>query len=253
MARPKQAAEQKTVAIGRSTAVILAGGLGTRLRPYTLATPKPLLPVGGKPILEYIIAWLLKNRVEDLVISTGYLGKMIEDHFGDGSDFGVRISYAVSDKALGIGGQLLNASSKLPSRFYCLYGDAILDFDLRRLMDFHQRKKGALLTMALMRESIQSRYGVMELAKGGRVARWNEKPVFENDINVGCYVMEKRYLDCLSEAPDNDMKLAFDSAMQSGEPIYGLRMNGTFWDIGDKAGYAAADAHFQKQREARKR
>lgn len=227
--------------------------MGTRLRPYTLATPKPLLPVGGKPILEYIVAWLLKNRIEDVVISTGYLGKMIEDHFGDGSEFGVKIRYAVSDKALGIGGQLLNASPKLTSPFYCLYGDAILDLDLRRLMDFHRGKKGALLTMALMKESIQSRYGVIELAKGGRVARWKEKPVFENDINVGCYVMEKRYLDYLSKTPGNDMKLAFDSAMQAGEAVYGLRMGGAFWDIGDKAGYAAADAHFQELREAGKR
>jgi|SRR5208283_447595 len=247
MAPPKQASRSKPHRDTVTTkAVILAGGLGTRLRPLTLHKPKPLLPVGGRPILEHIIGWLRTNGVVDIVISTGYLGSMIERHLGDGSKLGVRIEYAFSDGPLGIGGQLRNASSKLPSRFLCLYGDAILDFDLGRLLKYHSKRKDALLTMALMKETIQTKYGVIELDRNGRVSLWKEKPVMENDINVGCYVMEKRYLDYVPRTQVAGMKEAFDSAMEAGEPIYGLRIRGAFWDIGDRRAYEEADAHFQK-------
>ncbi len=226
--------------------MILAGGLGTRLRPLTLHTPKPLLPVGGRPILEHIIDWLKANSVADVVISTGYLGSMIERYLGDGSKRGVRVEYAVSDKPLGIAGQLRNASSRLPSQFVCLYGDAILDFDLGELLRFHAKRKDALLTMALMKETIRTKYGVIELDRDGRVSLWKEKPAIENDINVGCYVMGKRFLDYIPRSPVAGMKEAFDSAMEAGEPIYGLKVRGTFWDIGDRQAYEEADAHFQK-------
>jgi NDP-sugar pyrophosphorylase family protein len=230
----------------RVKAVILAGGLGTRLRPLTLQVPKPLLPVGRRPILDRIIDWLKASGINDIVISTGYLGSQIESHLGDGSELGVKIEYAVADKPLGIGGQLRNASQLLPPRFVCLYGDAILDFDLNRLLAFHAQKKDALLTMALMKETIQTKYGVIELDRGGRVSLWKEKPTIENDINVGCYVMERRYLEYIPTGAVAGMKEAFDAAMSAGEPVYGLKVRGRFWDIGDMQAYREADAHFQK-------
>jgi mannose-1-phosphate guanylyltransferase len=196
--------------------------------------------------LEHIIEWVKANGVDDVVVSTGYLGSQIESRLGDGSRLGVKIQYAVADKPLGIGGQLRNAAPKLPSRFVCLYGDAILDFDLKSLLKLHAQKKGALLTMALMKEAIQTKYGVIELDRNGRVSLWKEKPVIENDINVGCYVMEKRYLDYIPRVEEAGMKEAFDSAMSAGEPIYGLKVRGSFWDIGDKPAYRKADAHFRR-------
>ena len=220
--------------------------MGTRLRPYTLRTPKPMLPVGGRPILERIIVWLRENGVTEVVISTGYLGKKIERYFRDGARLGVRIEYATAEKPLGIAGQLRNASPKLPDRFVCLYGDAILDFDLEPLLQLHARE-GALLTMALLKERIKSRYGVIDLGPDGRVSSWREKPVFENDINVGCYVMQKRYLRYIPRAEEADMKETFDAAMAAREPIFGLRVGGEFWDIGDKEAYRAADAHFTQK------
>ena len=108
--------------------------MGTRLRPYTLFLPKPLLPVGPKPIMEHILDWLKANDVRDVVIATGYLGRMIEQYFEDGRDFGMRIEYARSDRPLGHAGQLKSAEGLLPERFVCLYGDAILDFNLKRLL-----------------------------------------------------------------------------------------------------------------------
>lgn len=232
---------------GRIKAVILAGGLGTRLRPYTLFVPKPLLPVGNRPIIELIVEWLRANGITEIVIATGYLGTMIEDRLLDGSSLGVSIEYATSDKPLGIAGQLRRAAPFLPSRFVCLYGDAILDFDLRKLIAFHRSRKGALLTMALMKETITSRYGVIDTDTEGRITRWREKPVIENDINVGCYVMEKRYLDYIPGDSVYGMKEAFEKAMARREPLYGLKVEGEFYDIGDRAAYRAADAHFSER------
>lgn len=227
-------------------AVILAGGLGTRLRPYTFFLPKPMLPVGHRPILEHIIEWLKANGIEEVVISTGYLGRSIEEHFKDGAEFGVRVDYARSNKPLGIAGQLRNAESKLGERFVCLYGDAILDFDLRGLIGFHLQKR-ATLTMALMAYKTQSKYGVIDLKETGEIAAWREKPIIENDINVGCYVMEKRYLDYIPPAGSTfGMREAFEEAMQKGEPLYGLKVEGTFRDIGDRAAYREADEHYSK-------
>jgi len=225
--------------------VILAGGLGTRLRPYTLFVPKPMLPVGNRPILEHILEWLRTNGIKEVVISTGYLGKTIQNHFGDGSAWSMKLDYATSNRPLGIAGQLRNAAPKLPQRFVCLYGDAIMDFDLRRMMRYHG-EKNALLTMALMRHRVQLRYGVIELEKRGRITAWKEKPVVESEINVGCYVMEKGYLDYIQPSPVAGMKEAFDAAMEKGEPLYGFKAKGSFWDIGDKEAFREADEHFQR-------
>lgn len=226
-------------------AVILAGGLGTRLRPYTLFIPKPMLPVGHRPILEHIVDWLKQSGFGSIVISTGYLGRIIEDHFGDGSQFGVSVEYARSNRPLGIAGQLLNAGDLLGPTFVCLYGDAILEFDLGRLIKFHQ-KKGALLTMALMTQRTQGKYGIIDLASDGAIKAWREKPVIESTINVGCYAMDKSFLRYIPKGSTYGMKEAFDEAMERREPLFGLKVEGTFRDIGDRAAYREADEYYSK-------
>jgi NDP-sugar pyrophosphorylase family protein len=202
-----------------------------------------MLPVGHRPILEYIVDWLAENGITELVISTGYLGRIIEEHFRDGSEFGIKVEYARSKKPLGIAGQLRNAESRLGKRFVCLYGDAILNFDLKALMRFHDEKE-ATLTMALMAHKIQGKYGVIELGRGGEIKEWKEKPVIESDINVGCYVMEKRYLDYIPARSTYGMKEAFESAMSKHERLFGLKVEGTFRDIGDRAAYREADEYY---------
>ncbi len=204
-----------------------------------------MLPVGHRPILEYIVDWLKESGFSEIVISTGYLGGAIEEHFRDGSEFGVKVEYARSSRPLGIAGQLRNAESRLGARFVCLYGDAILDFDLKRLLKFHAEKR-ATLTMALMTHRTQSKYGVVELGKDGAIREWKEKPVIESDINVGCYVMEKRFLQYIPAGSTYGMKEAFEEAMSRHEPVFGLKVDGTFRDIGDRAAYREADEHYSK-------
>jgi len=205
-----------------------------------------MLPVGNKPILEHIVDWLKLNGLTEVVIATGYLGRMIEQYFGDGRQFGVKIEYASSDRPLGHAGQLKSAQPLLGKTFVCLYGDAILDFDLRRLLSFHAQK-GALITMALMEYQMQMKYGVMETEADGRIREWREKPVTKGKINVGCYVMEKRFLDYIPKGKIYGMKEAFEEAMRKKEPAYALLVKGTFTDIGDKSSYREADNLYVKR------
>jgi len=227
-------------------AVILAGGLGTRLRPYTLVLPKPMLPVGEKPILQHIIEWLRESGIREIVVSTGYLGRFIQEYFKDGTELGVEIDYATSQHPLGTGGQLKAAESKIRGRFVCLYGDALLHFDLGRLLRFHQKHK-ALATMALMKYSTELKYGFMETSPEGLLLGWKEKPKVTGFINVGCYAMEKRFLEYMPPNEMFGMDKAFDRAMKAGEVLCGAKVQGEFLDIGDRQSYREANDIYVKK------
>jgi mannose-1-phosphate guanylyltransferase len=220
--------------------------LGTRLRPYTFLLPKPLLPVGPKPILEHIIGWLKKSGITDVVISTGYLGKMVRDYFGDGSEWGMKVVYAASLHPLGTAGQLKAAEEKINGRFVCVYGDALLDFDLGRVIAFHARKK-ATATMVLMKQTTELKYGFIETDKDGRLTEWREKPKITGYINVGCYVMEKSFLGYIPAAKMYGMKETFDEAMAGRARIFAMKVKGEFMDIGDRASYKEANDLFLKK------
>ena len=227
-------------------AVILAGGLGTRLRPYTFLLPKPMLPVGPKPILEHILEWLKGNGVSDVVVSTGYLGKMVSDYFGNGSEFGVHLTYATSPHPLGTAGQLKAAEEKIRGRFVCLYGDALLSFDLRKALEFHENKK-ASATMILMKYSTELKYGFMDTDKEGRLMKWKEKPKISGYINVGCYIMEKRFLRNIPPGRMYGMRETFDEARTKGERVFALKVDGEFIDVGDRRSYREANDQFIKK------
>ena len=122
-------------------AVILAGGLGTRLLPLTKKIPKPMLPLGKKPILEHLIDWNKKNEIKSIVLCVSHLRKTIEDYFEDGKSFGVNIEYAISNKPLATAGQLKTAEEFIDDTFVCMYGDSIFDFSLKNMVRQHKVKK----------------------------------------------------------------------------------------------------------------
>ena len=219
---------------------MLAGGLGTRLRPYTFLLPKPMLPVGPKPIMEHILDWLKKWGVNDVVVSTGYLGKMLQEYFGSGNDWGMNIAYATSPRPLGTAGQLKAAESKIKGRFVCVYGDQLLDFDLKEALEFHLRKKAAA-TMVLMKYSTELKYGFMETDRDGRLTEWKEKPTISGYINVGCYVMERSFLRFISPGRVYEMNDAFNEAKAAGARLYAIKVDGTFTDIGDRRSFKEAN------------
>src|SRR5947209_20487678 len=130
-------------------AVILAGGLGTRLQPYTFFIPKPMLPLGNKPLLEYLVEWLSNSeKIDEIILCVSYLHRTIEDYFEDGGRFGIKIDYARSERPLATAGQLKTAEKFLDDTFVCLYGDAVYAFDLDKMIDEHKSSK-AFISMAL--------------------------------------------------------------------------------------------------------
>lgn len=217
-------------------AVILAGGLGTRLHPYTFFMPKSMLPLADRPLLEYTISWLKSHRIKDIVICISYLGKTIEDYFGDGSRFGISIEYARAERPLGTAGQLKSAEKFLDDTFVCLYGDSIYEFDLQKVINQHRLRK-ARVTMTLMNYSERLGYGFIDVDSKGKVLSWNEKPEFKGLINTGCYVMEPEFLKYIPRNSALGMDVPFMKCLKTGDRVYSYVINTGFIDIGNKKSY----------------
>ncbi|RMF31828.1 MAG: nucleotidyltransferase family protein, partial [Candidatus Nitrosothermus koennekii] len=213
-------------------AVILAGGLGTRMQPYTFFMPKPMLPIADKPLLEHIIYWLKNNGINDIVICISYLGKTIEEYFSNGKELGVNIEYARSERPLGTAGQLKSAERLINDRFICLYGDGIYEFNLRDVIDTHLNKN-AFVTMTLMKYSKKLEYGFIEVDGDGRVKAWNEKPEYQGLINIGCYVMEPEIFNYIPNS-SSGMDDLFLRLLNENKPIYSYIIESGFTDIGNK-------------------
>ena len=220
-------------------AVILAGGLGTRLQPYTFFIPKPMLPIGNKPLLEHILEWLKRNNgIDQIVICVSYLHRIIEDYFEDGSRFGMKIEYARSDRPLATAGQLKSAEKILHETFVCLYGDSIYEFNLQAMINEHKESK-ALVSMALLPYKTNLKYGFIEVhGKEDRITNWREKPEVRGLINIGCYVIEPGFLNIIPPLSAFGMDDAVKKALEQRSIIKGFRIGSSgFIDIGDKKSY----------------
>ncbi len=199
-------------------AVILAGGLGTRLRPLTNTTPKPLLRVKGKPIIEHAILNLRKYGIKKIVLSVGYKAEKIKEYFGDGSELGVKILYSVEDKPLGTGGAIKESSELLQGRFLALNGDNLADFNYDRMIESHEKNK-AKITIALYPVEDVTKYGIADL-KGEKIVRFIEKPAVEeaptNLNNAGAYIIEPGVLDILPEGKASIERDCFEKLAPQG-------------------------------------
>lgn len=224
-------------------AVILAGGLGTRLQPYTTFLPKPMLPLGEKPLLEHLIEWTKKNGIKSIVLCVSYLRKTIEDYFEDGSRFGVNIEYAASNRPLATAGQLKTAEDFLDDTFVCMYGDSIFDFSLRNMIKQHKSRR-AFITMSLFEYKTNLPYGVIETTKNGKVIAWKEKPEIKANINIGCYVMEPEVMSLITKNKPVGMDDIVKKAMSKKKLVSSFATKKGFMDIGDKASYRKAYQQF---------
>lgn len=224
-------------------AVILAGGLGTRLQPYTTFLPKPMLPLGEKPILEHLIEWTQKNGVKSIVLCVSYLRKTIEDYFEDGKRFGVDIEYAVSNKPLATAGQLKTAEEFIDDTFVCMYGDSIFDFNLRNMIKHHKQKK-SFVTMNLYEYKTNLPYGVIETTKTGKVIAWNEKPEITANVNTGCYVMEPEIMELIPKNVPYGMDDVIRKAMAKNKLVSSVVSKKGFLDIGNKTTYRKANQEY---------
>jgi len=224
-------------------AVILAGGLGTRLQPYTTFVPKPMLPLGEKPLLEHLIEWLKKNGIKTTVLCVSYLRKTIEDYFEDGERFGMNIEYAVAGKPLATAGQLKTAEHFIDDTFVCVYGDSIFDFNLKNMM-YQHKKKRSFITMSIYEYKTKLNYGVIDTTKNGKVIGWNEKPDIKANINIGCYVMEPQVFGLIPSNKPYGMDDVIKKAISKKKLVSSFLTKKGFMDIGDKTSYKKAYQQF---------
>ena len=216
-------------------AVILAGGLGSRLLPYTTVLPKPLLPVGDRAILDIVVHQLAAAGVGHMTISTGHLAHLVRAVFGDGSAYGVRIDYAEEDEPLGTAGPMREIEG-LDSTFIALNGDILTTLDIRELVGAH-RAAGNALTIAGTRRTVRADYGVMLLDADGdgpttRLHGYDEKPESSHVVSMGIYVVEPRAVDHVPAEGRFDIPDLVLALLAAGEPVGTLLHDGYWRDIG---------------------
>ena len=224
--------------------IIMAGGLGTRLMPYTKDCPKPMLLVNGKPILERIIARAKAQGFHNFLISVNYLSHVIQEYFGDGSKFDVSISYIVEKDRLGTIGALSLCKSKLRSPFVVTNGDVLSDINYAYLLNFHIRNE-FLGTMAVRAHKIQNPYGVVYI-NGHAIVGFKEKPVYHSYINTGVYALSPSALNFLNENEYCDTPNLFNHiAEQYPEKSAAYIMEDEWLDIGRPEDFYAANNQSQ--------
>ena len=229
-------------------AVILAGGLGTRLRAVTGEHPKPLAPLLGRPVMEHIVELLRDQGFSEICAALHYRAGEIMAHFGDGRRFGVHMEYRIETANLGTAGSVKNCRDFFGDEdFLIISGDAACDFRLDRLMELH-RKKHAAVTIALSRESEPLRYGLAVTDGDGRIRSFIEKPdwprVVTDLVNTGIYVLSPQVLARVPEGGGDFGRDLFPLLLKENAPLYGQVMEGYWRDIGTPLDYyrCCADA-----------
>jgi mannose-1-phosphate guanylyltransferase len=226
-------------------ALILAGGKGTRLRPLTMHTPKPIVSIANRPFLLYQLELLKQADVRDVILSLSYQPHKIEDRLGDGTDHNVRLSYAVEASPLGTAGAYRNAESLIRETTVVFNGDVLTDIDLNDVISFH-REREAAATIVLTPVPNPTAYGLVETSEDGRVQRFLEKPKPEevtcDTINAGIYILEPRVLDYIPEGEPFMFEYGvFPQLLERGEPFFGYIWRGYWRDIGTPASYLQAN------------
>jgi dTDP-glucose pyrophosphorylase len=221
-----------------NTMVIMAGGEGTRLRPHTQNCPKPLLPVAGKPMLEHIILRAKAEGFTRFVLAIHYLGQMIEDHFHDGSRWGVKIDYVREREPLGTAGAVRLLSPRPEAPFLVTNGDVLTHVRYAELLDFHVRH-GAAATMAVRLHEWQHPFGVVR-TKGVDIIGFEEKPIARTHVNAGIYVLEPLALEHVSDGERCDMPILFERLQQHALRTIVYPMHEPWLDVGRPADYQSA-------------
>ncbi|MBV8219543.1 MAG: NDP-sugar synthase [Solirubrobacterales bacterium] len=216
-------------------ALILAGGEGTRLRPLTSTIPKPVVPLVGRPFVSYMLEWLRRHGVDDVILGCGFMADRVRDVLGDGSGLGISLRYLEEPRPLGTGGALKFAEDLLDDRFFMLNGDVLTDMDLTEQLSQHERT-GARATLALVPVDDPSAYGLVRTEPDGAVTEFVEKPGPEqtdtNLINAGAYILDHSVLDRMPPAGTNVSIERDVFPTLVGRGLYGYEASGYWLDIG---------------------
>ena len=218
--------------------VIMAGGMGARLRPHTENCPKPLLPVAGKPMLEHILERAQLEGFSHFVLAMYYLGNMIEDYFGNGERLGVQIDYLREQSPLGTAGALSLLSPRPDAPFVVTNGDVITDIHYSELLDFHIRHDAAA-TMAVRMFEWQHPFGVVQ-TQGVNILGFEEKPISRSRINAGVYALSPEALDILSAGDHCDMPALFERLRLQAKRTVAYPIHEPWLDVGRPNDLAAA-------------
>lgn len=224
-------------------AVILAGGKGRRLKPYTTNFPKPLMPIGEKPILEIVINQLKASGITDIIITTGHLEELIRVLFQDGKKYGVNITYSKEDQPLGTAGPLNLIREQLTDTFLVMNGDVLSDINFPDFIEYHKKQKD-IATIALSKRTVNIDFGVVNITHDNLFSEWQEKPVIEYLVSTGIYLFEPESLQSLPgkgffNLPDFILRLQKDK-----KKVSGYIHKGYWLDIGRPDDYKKACKDF---------
>lgn len=227
-------------------AIVLAGGEGTRLAPYTRILPKPLMPIGDMPILEVLLRQMKRAGIEDVVLTVGHLAQLLRTFFLDGSQWGMNITYSHEEKPLGTAGPL-SLIEDLDSTFLVTNGDVLTTLDLQKLLTFH-RSQGGIATIAVHRRQVKIDLGVVQWNGENCVSGYIEKPTYDYTVSMGIYVFEPRVMNYIPfnmylDFPDLVLKL-----IAAGEKVTGYSFDGYWMDLGRPDDYAQAAVDFGNMR-----
>ncbi|MBI1922139.1 MAG: mannose-1-phosphate guanyltransferase [Geobacter sp.] len=225
-------------------AVIMAGGFGTRIQPLTCNIPKPMIPLVNRPIMLHIVELLKKHGITELVMLLYHQPEVIKNFFRDGSEFGVRISYVTPLQDMGTAGAVKSAEKFLNERFMVISGDLLTDFNLKKIIDFHEENKAlATITLTSVKDPLQ--FGVVITDKEKRITKFLEKPgwgeVFSDTINTGIYVLEPEVLQHIPAGENFDFSQdLFPLLLKNKAPLFGCPVKGYWRDIGNPDSYREA-------------
>jgi len=227
-------------------AVVLAGGKGTRLAPYTQILPKPLMPIGDMPILEVLLRQMKHAGIDDVVLTVGHLANLLRTFFADGAQWGLNISYSYEQIPLGTAGPL-SLIEGLDSTFIVTNGDVLTTLDLKDLLAFH-KSQGGIATIAVHQRQVKIDLGVVQLNGNNSINGYIEKPVYDYTVSMGVYVFEPAVMKFIPfnmylDFPDLVLKL-----IASGEKVVGYTFDGYWMDLGRPDDYAQAAEDFVSMR-----
>ena len=227
-------------------AVVLAGGKGTRLAPYTRIIPKPLMPIGDMPILEIMLRQMKRAGIRQVTLTTGYLDNLLRLFFLDGRRLGLKIDYVREEKPLGTSGPLANVKG-LTRTFLVTNGDVLTDLDFAELIAYHQQQ-GGIATIATHKRKVTINLGVVDVDKDNTVTDYLEKPDFNYLVSMGLYVFEPRVLNYIAKDEYLDFPDLVRSLIAAGEKVNSFIFKGYWEDLGRPDDYERASADFERNR-----
>jgi len=227
-------------------ALILAGGKGTRLLPYTAVLPKPLMPIDETPILEIIIRQLKKYGISDIFISVGYMAGLIETFFGDGKRLGVTITYSVEAQPLGTAGPIALIPD-FNSTLLVMNGDVLTSLNYRNFIDYHKKNK-ATMTIGMSTQTYQNPLGYVEHDEYNVITNYVEKPVYQYDVSMGIYMLEPDIVRFIEKGKRLDIPELVNILITNNQKVVGYHCDDYWLDMGKHDDYNKVNEDFKKNR-----